>query len=173
MVAQRTPVVSDASQFDRIIVMPTTAAPRPAAAAAPPPPSPPAPFAQLNGIVQPTPDDDDQSNRLPAGVQLPPALAPIFNSLQQQPPQPGNPRRPGNTASPGPGLFGAVPQNDPQLIQSPNGAAPSAPVAQPAASPFGAVSTPGMIAPAQQQPGQVVPPGIIPGQPQRRSPNDN
>lgn len=173
MAAQRTPVVSDASQFDRIIVMPTTAVPRAAASATAPPQAPPPPFAQLNGLVQPTPDEDDQNNRLPGGVQLPPALAPIFNNLNNlQPPQPGNPRRPGNTGSPGPGIFGTIPQNDPQLLQSPNGAAPPTPVAQPVAAPYGAVSAPGMIAPAPQQPGQIVPPGVVPGQPQRRSPND-
>jgi len=156
--APRTPFVADASQFDRIIVMPTTAAPRAPASAAPPP----APFAQLNGVLQPPPDDDD---RLPTGA-LPPALAPIFSNVPQQPGS--NPRRPGNTGSPGPGLFGVIQQNDPQV---PAPAPPSpTPAAQPATSPFGAVSAPGMIAPAASQPGQ---PGVIPAPLPRRSPNDN
>ena len=76
--------VSDASQFDRIIVMPTSAAPRPAPSAAPPPP---APFAQLNGIM-PQPQDDDDNRQQP-GLQLPPALAPIFSNFPQQQRQPG------------------------------------------------------------------------------------
>src|SRR4051812_29272806 len=77
MAAPRAAFVSDASQFDRIIVMPTTASPRPAASAAAPPP--PAPFGQLNGIMQPPPEDDN--NPTPGGISLPPALAPIFNNL--------------------------------------------------------------------------------------------
>jgi hypothetical protein len=178
LVAPRAPIVSDASQFDKIIVLPAAASPRPAVSAAAAPP--PAPFGQLNGIM-PTPEDDD--NR-PGGPQLPPALSPIFNNVPQ--PNPNNPqqnpRRPGNTQppSPGPGLFGAVPQNDPQV--APPGPVPPGP--QPTTSPFGAVSAPGMIAPAASQPGQVVPqgpPGPQPGQvvpqapqgPQQRRPNDN
>ena len=51
MAAPRAPFVSDASQFDRIIVLPTSVAPRPAASSAPPP------FAQTNGLLQQPPDD--------------------------------------------------------------------------------------------------------------------
>jgi hypothetical protein len=158
LVAPRTPVVSDASQFDRIIVMPAAAAPRPPVSASAPPP--PAPFGQLNGIVQPSPEEDDIART--GGPQLPPALAPIFNSI----PQP-NPRRPGNTfTSPGPGLLGAVPTND-QPAPAP---ATVVPGPQPAANPFGAVAAPGMIAaPAASQPGLPVPQVPQP----RRAPNDN
>jgi hypothetical protein len=165
MVAPRAAVIADASYFDRIIVMPTAASPRPApsASAAPPP----APFGQLNGIMQPGEDD----NPGPGGAALPPALAPIFNNPNIQPPVGGNPRRPGNTGvPPGPGLFGAVPSAaaDPgPVVQQPGPQV--APAAQPAANPFGAVSTPGMVAPAASQPGQLVPQV----QQQRRSPNDN
>ncbi len=104
--------------------------------------------------------------RRPAPVQLPPALAPIFNNLNIQPqPSGANPRRPGNTAGqqPGPGIFGTMPQQE-----QPPAPVQAAPPAQPAANPFGAVSTPGMIAaPAASQPGQLVPQV----QQQRRSPN--
>jgi hypothetical protein len=165
MVAPRAAVIADASNFDRIIVMPTTAAPRPAPSASVAPP--PAPFGQLNGIMQP---GDDDNNQAPGGVALPPALAPIFNNPNIQPPG-GGPRRPGNTGvSPGPGLFGAVPSAaaDPG-IAAPQAGQPVAPTAQPAANPFGAVSTPGMVAPSASQPGQLIPQV----QQQRRSPNDN
>jgi hypothetical protein len=90
---------------------------------------------------------------------MPPALAPIFNNVQPQ----GTPRRPGNAGSPGPGLFGPV-QNDQPVATPPQ---PVTPAAQPAANPFGAVSTPGMIAPAPQQPGQA-PPGVVVVQQPRR-----
>jgi hypothetical protein len=167
LVAPRTPVLSDASQFDRIIVLPTAASPRPAVAAASPPP--PAPFGQLNGIM-PQPEDDG-----PAGPSLPPALSPIFNNMPQV-----NPRRPGNTQQPGPGFGGPFPpQNEQQVAPPmptpvPAGAQPVSPGAQPGANPFGAVSAPGMIAaPAAAQPGQVVPQGPQPGPQPRRAPNDN
>jgi hypothetical protein len=163
MVAPRAVAIADASNFDRIIVMPTSASPRPAVSASASVP-PPAPFGQMNGIMQPPQDDE---NNAPGAVQLPPALAPIFNNLNVQP-QPGgaNPRRPGNTGGPqpGPGIFGTTPQDQPPVpVQA-------APPTQPAANPFGAVSAPGMIAaPAASQPGQLVPQV----QQQRRSPNDD
>jgi hypothetical protein len=165
MVAPRAAAIADASSFDRIIVMPTSASPRPAVSASAAPP-PPAPFGQLNGIMQPPQDDDN--NQPPGGVQLPPALAPIFNNLNIQPqPAGANPRRPGNTGGqqPGPGIFGTMPPQEqpPAPVQAP-------PPQQPATNPFGAVSAPGMIAaPAASQPGQLVPQV----QQQRRSPNDN
>ena len=169
MVAPRAPSIADASQFDRIIVMPTTASPRPAASASAPPP--PAPFGNLNGIMQPPPEDDD-NNHVPGGITLPPALAPIFNNLNLggQQGQPNNPRRPGNTAGPGPGIFGTVPQSDQQVVV-PVPAVPTAPGTQPAASPFGAVAAPGMIAaPPPGQPGAILLPQLQPQQ--RRSPNE-
>jgi hypothetical protein len=176
MAAPRAVAVSDASMFDRVIVMPTTAAPRPAPSAAPPPP---APFAQLNGIM-PQPQDDDDNRQQP-GLQLPPALAPIFSNFPQQQPQVGpngQPRRPVTPANVQ-GVFGAIPQQvDPQNGQPVSGP-PQSPNAPPS-SPFGAVSAPGMIAPAPAQPGQVFPQGLpqgfppVPQQPQpRRSPNEH
>ncbi len=172
--APRAVAISDASLFDRVIVMPTSAAPRPAPSAAPPPP----PFAQFNGVM-PQPQDDD--DRQQPGLQLPPATAPIFQNFPQQQQQGpnGQPRRP---VTPGnaPGVFGTMPQQvDPQSGQ-PLSAPPQTPNAPPPpAAPFGAVSSPGMIAPAPAQPGQVFPPGMpqgfpVPQQPQpRRSPNEN
>jgi hypothetical protein len=182
MAAPRAVAVSDASLFERVVVMPTTAAQRPAPSAAPPAP---APFAQLNGII-PQPQDDDDNRQQP-GLQLPPALAPIFSNfpqqqLQQQGPNGqgpnGQPRR-ALTPNSGQGVFGPMPQQvDPQNGQ-PVSAPPQTPNAPPA-SPFGAVSAPGMIAPAPAQPGQVFPQGLpqgfppVPQQPQpRRSPNEN
>jgi hypothetical protein len=168
MVASRAVVISDASLFDRVIVMPTSAAPRPAPSAAPPPPPP---FAQVNGFI-PQPQDDDD-NRQP-GLQLPPAGAPIFSNFPQQQVGPnGQPRRP---VTPNPqGIFGVVPQQvDPQSGQPLSGP-PQTPNTPPPASPSGAVSAPGMIASPPAQPGQVFPQGVpqIPQPQPRRSPNEN
>jgi hypothetical protein len=164
MAAPRAQIVSDASQFDRIIVMPTSAAPRPAPSAAPPPP---APFAQLNGIMQPPPDEDDTTRQPPPGLNVPPALAPIFSSFPQPQGGPGNgsPRRPlgpnNNQA-----IFGVTPppqqQQPMQQVDPQNGLPLSAPPTTQPAAPFGAVSAPGMIAPAPAQPGQGLPQGIPP-----------
>jgi len=163
MAAPRAQVVSDASQFDRIIVMPTSAAPRPAPSAAPPPP---APFAQLNGIMQPPPDEDDNTRQPPPGLNVPPALAPIFGNGN------ANPRRP-LTPNSNPGVFGVTPQQPQsmpmQQVDPQNGMPLSAPpqATQPAA-PFGAVSAPGMIAPVPAgQPGQIVLPQGTPPQGQQ------
>jgi hypothetical protein len=176
--APRAVAAADASMFERVVVMPTNAAPRPAPSAAPPPA--PAPFAQFNGIM-PQPQDDDDNRQQP-GLQLPPALAPIFSNFPQQQQQQqgpnGQPRRP-LTPNNAQGVFGTIPQQvDPQNGQ-PIAAPPQTPNAPPA-SPFGAVSAPGMIAPAPAQPGQVFPQGLpqgfppVPQQPQpRRSPNEN
>ena len=102
MVAPRAVAIADASNFDRIIVMPTSASPRPAVSASASAPPPPAPFGQMNGIMQPP--QEDENNQAPGAVQLPPALAPIFNNLNLQPqPAGANPRRPGNTGGPQPG----------------------------------------------------------------------
>jgi hypothetical protein len=164
IVAPRASIVSGASLFDRIIVMPTTAPPRaPVSSAAA---LPPAPLGQLNAGLEPVTEDEERF-RGPAGVAPPPAVAPIFNNI---PPVPNNPRRPANiNGGPAPGVFGVPPQND-QPVALPQAAA--TPAAQPAASPFGAVSAPGMIAPAPAPaPGQ---PGFpVQVVPQQRRPNDN
>ncbi len=150
-----TPAGPHASQFDRIVVMPTAAAPRaPVSAAVMPAASP----AMPQPVPQQTADDDGDDERPQAPVAVPPGAArgPIFNQFPQ--PQVVNPR----------GAQGAAPQPfnpaQPQVVQ------PQPPVQQPSAqptAPFGGVAVPGMVAPAPQQPGQ---PGQIgqPGQPVRR-----
>jgi len=149
-----TPAGANASMFDRIVVMPTSAAPRaPASAAAAPPPMP-------NAMPQPQPVDDDGDDERPQpAVPMPPGAprGPVFN--QFPPPQVVGPQGQPN-GQPFPQPQNAMPQ--PQQ-QAP---APQ-PTAQPAA-PFGGVAVPGMVAPAPQQPGQQ--PGQIgqPGQPVRR-----
>ena len=150
--APRTPFVSDASLFDRIIVMPTSAAPSTTTSLAPPP------FSLQAGAPQPPGQDDEEQRTV-----VQPPRGNIFSTFPQ--PQVANPQRqgapattPGSVAAPPQPL---VPQVQPQVIpQAPAPATPT-PGAQPSA-PFGAVSTPGMIAPAPAQ---------QPGQP-RRSPNE-
>jgi hypothetical protein len=172
MAAPRAQMISDASQFDRIIVMPTSAAPRPAPSAAPPP----APFAQLNGIMQPPPDEEDNTRQPPPGLQLPPALAPIFQNFPQPQGGPngnGGPRRPlgpGNVPANIQGIFGGSGGNQQQQVDPNNGLPLSAPPPTPSATPtapFGAVSSPGMIAPGPAQPGQIVLPQGFPPQGQQ------
>jgi hypothetical protein len=145
MVMPRTVAVSDASLFDRVVVMPTTAAPRPAPSAAPPPP---APFAQFNGVM-PQPQDDDD-NRPQPGLQLPPAMAPIFQNFpqQQQVGPNGQPRRPVGPNN-GQGPFGTMPQQvDPQSGQplSTPPQTPNAPTPASSASPFGRAAGSGVSA---------------------------
>ena len=162
--APRAPFVSNASLFDRIVVMPTSAAPSTTAPSSAPPP----PFAAQTGLAQ-APGQDDEERTV-----VQPARGTIFSTFPQ--PQIGNPQRSVPAATPG--AIGAppqqqqpqVPQVQPQVI--PQAPAPAPPAQTPGASPgapFGAVSAPGMIAPAPpQQPGQIVP---APAQ-QRRSPNE-
>ncbi len=144
-----TPAGATASQFDRIIVMPTTAAPRPSVSAGVPPPTfVPQPVAPV--------DDDTDDERPQAPVAVPPAAprGPIFNQFPQ--PQVVNPQ----------GASGAqpLPYNpaQPQYVQ------PQPPAQQPSAvptAPFGGVAVPGMVAPAPPQP-----PGTWITQPQPNAP---
>lgn len=154
-----TPAGANASQFDRIVVMPTAAAPRPAASSAPPPMP-----AAMPQMPQQVAEDDADDERPAAPVPMPPPGAPrgpVFNQFPQ--PQVVNPQ-----GQPMPQPFNPV---QPQVVQ-PQVVQPQAqpPVQQPSAqptAPFGGVAVPGMVAPAPQQPGQ---PGQIqqPGQPVRR-----
>ncbi len=144
-----TPVDATASQFDRIVVMPTAAAPRPAVTATAPPPLAP------NAMPQPMPvqtDDDVDDERPQPPVAMPPPgvpRGPVFNQFptpQVINPQPGMMPQPFNQPQP---------QVPPQQQQQP-------PVQQPSAvptAPFGGVAVPGMVAPAPQQPGQPTQPG--------------
>ena len=138
----RATTVANTSRFDRIIVMPTAAAPRPAVmASAPTPPA-------FNAPAQPpAPVDDDGDERpapnAPVPTQNP--RGPIFNSF---PPPQGMPAL-------NPGVF---PQGTPQPTGS----------GTPSKMP-GTVSAPGMIAPMPvQQPGQPQPGQAVPATPVRR-----
>jgi CBS domain-containing protein len=151
MAAPRVSYTPDASQFDAIIVMPTTAPPpsRTAAAVAPAPFAPPSGFPVV---------DDDQG---PPGPGQQPR-GPIFSTFPQ--PQVGAPQQRPNLPAVRPGIPQPQPEQGPQQVQPPVVfPQPATPNAQPAA-PFGAVSAPGMIAQPAQQPGQVAQP---------RRPNDN
>jgi hypothetical protein len=137
-----------ASQFDRIVVMPTAAAPRaPVTASATPTPTPMAPQMMPAQLAD---DDDDERPQPP--VPVGPARGPIFNQFPQ--PQVVNPQ-----GQPMPQPYNPAVQ-PPPVVPAPQ------PAAQPAA-PFGGVAVPGMVAPAPPQPGQ---PGQLgqPGQPVRR-----
>jgi hypothetical protein len=150
--APRAPFVSDASLFDRIIVLPTSAAPNATATSSGPPP-----FSLQTGLPLSQGTEDDE---LRAGIQ-PPPRGPIFNTFPQ--PQVANPQRQGAPAAT-PGAVAAPPQQQPFFLAQPPVIAPQTPASSPTPSaqpsaPAGAVSTPGMIAPAPaQQPGQVVQP---------------
>jgi len=140
-----TPAGPTASQFERIVVMPTAAAPRAAVSAAAPPmtstPMPPP-------MAQPA-DDEDEERPVPGG----PPRGPVFNQFPR--PQVVTPQ--GQGAPPQP----FIPGGESQPAQ------PAPPVQQPSAqpsAPFGGVAVPGMVAPAPPQPGQVA----QPGQPVRR-----
>ena len=145
MAAPRATTVANLSVFDRIIVMPTVAAPRPAASAASPAPTVPQP----QFTPAPAPPDDDADEPPAARVQMPqPPRPPVFNAFP--PPQVG-----------GPGAAG-VPnvQGGGQTTAPPPQAYPSAPTA-----PNGGVAVPGMVVPAPPQPGVVTSPGLTPPAP--------
>jgi hypothetical protein len=145
MAAPRVAYTPDASQFDAIIVMPTAAPPpsRTAASVAPAPFAPPSAFPVV---------DDDQG---PAGPGQP-QRGPIFSTFPQ--PQVGTPQQRPNLPAVRPGIPQPLPDQGQQPVQPPIVyPQPATPSAQPA-SPFGAVSTPGMIAQPTQQPGQVAQP---------------
>ena len=139
MAAPRAVAVANLSLYDRILVLPTAAAPRPAASAAPAPP-----------VFQPPPvqprideSDDDQ----PSIVQ--PPRGPLFPTIAQPPrgsAQPGGP-----TATPG--LVGP-----PTVIEDQNGVVTTTPaVVAPAARPGVFMPAPGGAAIGTPRPGMVVP----------------
>jgi hypothetical protein len=142
MAAPRQTAVANLSVFDRVIVMPTAAAPRPAPSAQP---APAFQQPQFQPSVAP-PGDDDADDRTP-NVQVPnQPRGPVFNSFP--PPQVGGPN----------GAVGAP------------SAQPAAPVTfggAPSAAPGGGVSVPGMMTqpqqPQQGQPGMPI--TIAPGTP--------
>lgn len=153
MVAVRPTAVGNLSQFDRIMVMPTSVAPRQALSPQPATPT----FQQPQYTMpQPQPTDDDVDDERPAQMPtggVPNPRGPVFNTFPQ--PQVVNPQ----VQMPPVAFPGAPPQQ--QMPQQQPGAYPTAP--------FGGVTTPGMIVQPPQQPGQPgqMQPGM-PGQPVRR-----
>jgi len=122
------------SHFDRIVVMPTSSAPRPTSSATPAPPA----FAQPQPSQQaPDPEEDTPpgSNNPPFG----PNRGPIFNTPQQPPvvnPQTGPPPAAGQPAAATPASGQpAAPGIFPRSPASPSGSG---------------VSVPGMIVPSPQ-----------------------
>ena len=162
LAAPRADVRSDLSRFDRIVIMPTSSAPRTAVV------STPAPFQQPQFTQPPNLADDDAEDERPAttGAQAAPnGRGPVFNAFP--PPQVVNPQS-GAPAT-------AVPQFQPQVVPQPSQV--QQPAAQPApypTNPYGGVAVPGMMVPTPQQPAQ---PGQISappqtGQPRRPGGND-
>ncbi len=166
MAAPRTMKAANLSRFDRVVVMPTSAAPRAPVAAAPQqapmfPQAPSqfgqAPFAQPPNFGQ-IADDDQDNDRAGTNPAVPNPRAPVFNTFPQ--PQIVNPQT-------------GLPVNIPPIPQFPQqqpSATPQQPSATPS-SPFGGVSVPGMMVPApQQQPGQIGAPVQMPNPQQPRRP---
>ena len=152
LAAPRQTTAANLSMFDRIIVMPTSAAPRPAAAAQ-------APAFQQPQFQQPAqqPVDDDADDQPPPNVAAPnQPRGPVFNTFP--PPQVGGPQQTPNVT---PGMVPVVPASGQGGgNQVPTFGAPSAPA-------NGNVAVPGMVAPGPQpspsmqpqaQPGQIVRP---------------
>jgi len=151
LAAPRATVVANASAFDRIIVMPTSVAPRAPAGAAPPPVFPQQGYPGQFGQQRLNEDDQSDDDR-PVAPGVPPNRGPVFNTFPQ--PQIINPQQQGVPSSV-PGAFpqGVAPAGDPP----PATTSPAQPTV-----PFGGSAVPGMIVqpPPGQQPG-------APGQPQR------
>jgi hypothetical protein len=154
MAAPRAQTAANLSQFDRIVVMPTPAAPRPAMSAQPVSPTP----TFMQPQFTPPVDDDVEDERPAPNVPMPNGpipnpRAPVFNTFPQ--PQVVNPQMPPMMV---PGVQGGVPVQQVPMAQ---------PGAQPT-SPTGGVAVPGMVVQPPQQPGQQ--PGqqpFVPGQPRR------
>lgn len=154
LAAPRATMASNLSRFDRVVVMPTSNAPRNPVAAPPPAYQPPQ-FTQ-----PPVPDTDVDDERPAPNVVMPnpDPRGPMFNRFPQ--PQVVNPQTGAPvTAMPVPAQMPPVEQQQ----QQPPAAYPSSPT-----SPFGGVAVPGMMVPAPQptQPGQMGAP-TQPGQPRR------
>ena len=154
MVAPRATGVVNASAFDRIIVMPTSAAPRAPVAAAPSPVFRPFGAPGLFGQPPQQPADEETEDEQPASNVTAPNRGPVFNTFPQ--PQIVNPQQRGvPTATPG------VISTQPQVVEpQESGPAvnppqpttyPGAPGAQPTAP--GGAPVPGMIVQPPPQPG--------------------
>jgi len=158
MVAPRATVVANASTFDRIVVMPASAAPRAPVAAAQPPVFRPPARQGLFGQPSQQPAEDEPDEEPPAPNVVAPNRGPVFNTFPQ--PQVVNPQQRGApTATPGvistqPQVV--QPQDTPTVVNPPQPTTnPSTPGPQPS-SPGGA-AVPGMIVQPPRQPGQAQP----------------
>jgi hypothetical protein len=147
---------ADASVYDSIAVMPTTAPV--ARATAPAPFSPPPAFTQQN--------EEDQQDNAGGRPGAPVQRAPIFSTFPA--PQTGNTNP--NGARPTlptvrPGIVGQPQNTNVNEPPPPIPVAAPPPQATPSAAPGGSTGTsaPGMIPPAASQPGQIVPPQRPPG----------
>lgn len=173
LAAPRATPVADASLFDPIVVLPTSAAPRPAAAPAPAPfAPPPAVQRQAPPIPGPPTDDDSDDERPSPNVVVPPPQRGVFTPFpapQVVNPQPPGVAGPSRGVMPSPGAF--APANQPPQVGAPAAVQPTPSSPAPAALP-GAQPRPGMIAaPPQPAPGQ---PGFVLPQPvPQRNPNDD
>jgi hypothetical protein len=134
MAAPRSGGLANLSSFDRIVVMPASAAPRSATAAATPA------FQQPQFAQPPMPADDDDDPRPPAPVAVP-GRGPIFNTVPQ--PQVVNPIVGANGQ---PYVPSAQGQQTPPA-QRPPTSYPGAPSA-----PYGGVAVPGMVVPVPPPP---------------------
>jgi hypothetical protein len=151
LAAPRAAIASNLSRFDRVVIMPTSSAPRNTAAA------PPA-YPQPQFVQPPTADDDADDDRPAPNVAMPaPRGGPVFNTFPQ--PQVVNPANPQATPVMVPGQMPPSMQVPTEQQQQPV-TYPSSPT-----NPYGGVAVPGMIVPTPQQqiqPGQIVPPGQQP-----------
>jgi len=149
LAAPRPVDAANLSHFDRIVVMPTSVAPRPAASAAPAPPA----FVQPPFGQQVPADDGDDDRPATNMPSVPPNRGPIFNTPQQ--PQNVNPQF-GPNGVPfdpnGGSPRGAAGQPAPPAASQP--AAPGVFPRAPSAPSGGGVAIPGMIVqPPQPAPG--------------------
>jgi hypothetical protein len=189
MAAPRAVMATNVSQFDRIVVMPTTAAPRPPVSASAAPPSP----MQQPQFQQPFPQqavDDDADDERPAPNAAMPQRGPVFNQFPQ--PQIVSPQVAPTVVGGAPTVVGGAPaipsgvfnpqqpqmaqpqfgQHPPGLEIAPQPATGAMPIYQvppngqpPAGAAPTGVAIPGMIVPAPQQPGATT---ITGPQPPRR-----
>jgi hypothetical protein len=144
LAAPRAEMAANLSQFDRVVVMPTSTAPRTQTVAQTPtfqPPQFPPPVEEDNDDVRPNPN-------MPVAMPRGPVFG-RFPAPQVVNPQTGMPATPNEPA--------------PVASEQQMPVYPSVPTA-----PFGGVAVPGMVTPTPQQgmPGQIAPPPQ-PGQPRR------
>ena len=146
LAAPRAVTASNLSRYDRIVVMPTAAAPRQAVAAAPP-------VFQPQAVV-PQPAEELNDDR-PATTIVAPPQGPVFTTFQQ-PQVVGAPTAAPGIVPPAP-VPGAVP---PVPAQMPPGAD------QPASSTFPNATAPttGTGVVGTPRPGMIIPPPTAPGQ---------